>query len=170
MIEALGIAASDRDPEVAYRATSALLHHLHATDPDLSYSAQRALLGSSSADTAGSFAARAFAGERRRQEKRALRKLEELGAQIQNQGQSVTLATGWKGGDDGLAWLKWLTRLTTLELKHSQITDKGLRHVRGLSGLETLSLSRSSYLPGPILLGAAPESEDAAVAGDVARG
>ena len=53
------------------------------------------------------------------------------------------LFTGWSSDmtDAGLAHLKGLTRLRTLQLTGREVTDASLVHLNGLTGLDTLSLS-----------------------------
>ncbi len=43
----------------------------------------------------------------------------------------------------GLQYLKGLTRLTTLELQETKVTDTGLKHLTGLTNLTTLHLLRT---------------------------
>jgi len=46
----------------------------------------------------------------------------------------------WQITDKGLRHLRGLTDLESLALNNTQITDKGLRHLRGLTNLEKLGL------------------------------
>ncbi len=42
--------------------------------------------------------------------------------------------------DGGLKHLKGLTKLQSLDLSHTEVTDAGLEHLRGLTGLQSLNL------------------------------
>ncbi|MDA7527666.1 hypothetical protein N8590_01620 [bacterium] len=54
---------------------------------------------------------------------------------------SVNLDYSTKLTDAGLAHLRGLTSLTTLNLSSDKITDAGLAHLKGLTNLTTLNLS-----------------------------
>jgi len=68
----------------------------------------------------------------------------QVGLQIVEEIYSVAIDDQWRGGDQGLAHLQWLTGIEQLSLEGPQVTDAWLTNIRLLEDLTSLTLKRTS--------------------------
>ena len=148
-VEVLKAAASTGSPEVASRAVDILGRIAVCGDDTAEMTAVAALdeLVSAKQAKALNQATAALDSFRHLRQNDAIEKLREMGAQVNVihsplgiESVQVTVDTQWKGGDEGLAWLRRLPDLEGISLRQSEISDAAIDHLRTLKNLKNLQI------------------------------
>lgn len=149
VIPALVDAARGDNLEVTCRSIQVLRDLSIVADFETADMAGKALrdLAESTVTSASQRAAWALRSQDLLRSKRAMNEVLKFGAVLDNgdtfQGQMVPrllLSKAWTGGDEGLAYLKWLTSSEFLSIRCSKVTDAGVPHLKTLTHLSRLEL------------------------------
>lgn len=142
-------AAGGDNLEVTCRAIQVLRDLSIGADLDTADAAGVALreLAESTVTSASQRAAWALRSQDLLRSKRAMSEVLKLGAVLDNgdtfQGQTVPrllVSKTWTGGDEGLAYLKWLTSSEFVSVRCSKVTDASVPHLKALTHLSRLEL------------------------------
>lgn len=63
---------------------------------------------------------------------------------------SIVIGESWKGGDEGLKYLRDLIGFTTITFQNRTLTDEAMKHIAGMGPLTVLTLQNCSYEPSVI--------------------